>query len=478
LIQEPCLKDCTVGVRYPGEVAEDGNAKRPTLSSREGCEGRQVLGQFQAETGIRRRREARKNFRASAQWGAGGRNSRVNIVDITEFYSERGGGIRSHLTSRGHFLCQLGHHHTVIAPGPRDDDAGNCTHVAPGAGCTRVIRIAGPALPYDRSYHWLGRFDKIRAHVRARPPDVLEAHSPYLAMAAVLACGRAAPVRTAFWHADHVGTYVEPALTKALGPTMAGWASAPLWQGVRALLAPFDATFVAGRAQTERLRAAGVSNVVPVPFGVDARTFHPHADRASRRRELLGDAGEGAALLVGVGRFAIEKRWDVVLDAFERVRAKRAAVLVLFGDGPERARLERRASAGVRFAGFERDRARLGQSLGAADLLVHGCPYETYGLGVAEAVACGLPVVVPDAGGAAESADLSSAETYASLDIAACAAAIDRLLDRNPAELRARALEAASRVPTIDRHFATVLATYDALLKERSPRHARSRLDP
>jgi len=179
-----------------------------------------------------------------------------------------------------------------------------------------------------------------------------------------------------------------------------------------------------------------------------------------------------------VGRFAIEKRWDVVLDAFERVRAKRGAVLVLFGDGPERARLERRASPGVRFAGFEQDRARLGESLSAADLLVHGCPYETYGLGVAEAVACGLPVVVPDAGGAAESADLSSGETYASLDAAACAAAIDRLLDRNPAELRARALEAASRVPTIDRHYATVLATYDALLNERSPRHARSRLDP
>lgn len=404
----------------------------------------------------------------------------MKIVDITEFYSERGGGIRSHLTSRGHFLCQLGHDHTVIAPGPRDEDAGNCAHVAPGDGCARVVRIGGPALPYDRSYHWLGRFDKIRAHVRARRPDVLEAHSPYLGMAAVLACGRAAPVRTAFWHADHVGTYVEPALTKAMGPALARRLAAPLWQGVRALLAPFDATFVAGRAQAERLRAAGVPGIVVVPFGVDGRTFRPqaHTDAAaSRRRELLGGAGDGAALLVGVGRFAIEKRWDVVLDAFERVRAKRDAVLVLFGDGPERARLERRAPPGVRFAGFEQDREQLGRSLAAADLLVHGCPYETYGLGVAEAVACGLPVVVPDEGGAAESADPSSSETYRSLDPAACAAAIERLLARDPGELRARALESASRVPTVDRHYATVLATYDALLNEESPHHARSRLD-
>jgi len=239
---------------------------------------------------------------------------------------------------------------------------------------------------------------------------------------------------------------------------------------VRALLAPFDATFVAGRAQADRLRRAGVPNVVHVPFGVDGglfRPLEPSAERAGVRQELLGsEASAGAALLVGVGRFAIEKRWDVVLDAFARVRARRDAVLVLFGDGPERARLERSAPRGVRFAGFETNRTRLARAVGAADVLVHGCPYETYGLGVAEAVACAVPVVVPDAGGAAESADPTVAEAYASLDAAACAAAIDGLLarrDRDPSELRARALAAAARVPTLESHYATVLATYASL---------------
>jgi alpha-1,6-mannosyltransferase len=331
-------------------------------------------------------------------------------------------------------------------------------------------------VPYDRSYHWLGRFDKIRAHVRAARPDVLEAHSPYLATAAVLACGRAAPVRTAFWHSDHVGTYVVPALARAVGRTAAEQISAPLWHGVRALLSPFDATFVGGGAQAERLRAAGVRDIVHVPFGVDSSVFRLRPSNASRRSELLGGAGAGAALLVGVGRFAFEKRWDVVLDAFARVRARRPAVLVLFGDGPERARLERRAPPGVRFAGFDTDRERLAESLASADLLVHGCPYETYGLGIAEAVACALPVVVPDEGGAAESVDPASGETYASRDPDACAAAIEHLLSRDPGDLRARAIEAAARVPTVVGHFATVLATYDALLKEKSRHDARSRL--
>jgi len=324
-------------------------------------------------------------------------------------------------------------------------------------------------MPYDRTYHLLGRLDKIRTRVRADPPDVLEAHSPYLAMAAVVACGRPAPVQTSFWHADHVGTYVQPALEARLGAAVAASVSAPLWRGVRALLAPFDATFVAGRAQAERLRRAGVPNVVHVPFGVDGRTFRPLetvAEWQAVRRELLGGAvGVETTLLVGVGRFAFEKRWDVVLDAFARVRARREAALILFGDGPERARLERRAPPGVRFVGFESDRAKLAESLASADVLVHGCPRETFGLVVAEAVACGLPVVVPDAGGAAESADRSCGELYPSLDDEACAEAILRLLARDPLELRALALEAATRVPTAAGHFARVLAVYDDLLR-------------
>jgi alpha-1,6-mannosyltransferase len=405
----------------------------------------------------------------------------VNIVDITEFYSERGGGIRSHLTSRGHFLCQLGHQHTVIAPGPTDSaDAGGACSVASHEACSHVVRIAGPALPYDRTYHLLGRFDKIRARVRALHPDVLEAHSPYLAMAAVVACGRAAPVRTAFWHADHIGTYVEPAVARVLGGSAATRVSAPLWQGVRALLGPFDATFVAGRIQAERLRAAGVPGVVHVPFGVDARAFRPRAPDHASRHELFPGVPEGTLVFVGVGRFAFEKRWDVVLDAFERVRARRPAVLVLFGDGPERGRLEALASPAVRFAGFERDRTRLARSLAAADFLLHGCPYETYGLGVAEAVSCGLPVIAPDAGGAADSVDAASGETYRSLDAASGAAAVERLLARDPAGLRADALEASLRVPTMEQHYGEVLATYDILLRERArerPHHARSRID-
>jgi alpha-1,6-mannosyltransferase len=391
----------------------------------------------------------------------------LKIVDITEFYSERGGGIRSHLTDRARFLSQHGHRHVVIAPGPRDEDGSAVPGGPPSEGRSRLVRFAGPCQPYDRTYHVLHRLPRIRQRVRSETPDVLEAHSPYLATAAVMASGRrAARLKTAFWHSDHLAVYVEPVLARCLGARRAIQVARPLRRGLRALLAPFDATFAAGRQQAERLRSAGVRRVIYAPFGVDKDTFRPQARREEWRRRWLGSALEGTALLVGVGRFAGEKRWDIVLEAFARLRSERRAMLVLLGDGPERVRLERSAPPGVLFAGFERDRAGLATALASADVLVHAAPSETFGLSLAEAVSCGLPIVVPDAGAAPEHAAPACSAVYRSLDADACAAAIAGLLRRPPEELRGRALDAAASVASTADHFAQVVRTYDALLRD------------
>ena len=366
-------------------------------------------------------------------------------------------------------MCHLGHDHTVIAPGPRDEvvtgDASNGPMRANGSRST-IRRLAGPALPYDRTYHLLGRFDKIRSAVRSLGPDILEAHSPYLAVLATIACGRrAARARTAFWHADHLGTYVEPALRGVFGGAGLPLVEGAFWAGMRRLLSGLDAVFVAGAQQAQRLRRAGVRRVVHVPFGVDVSTFRPEARSEACRDDLR--RGASGVVLVGVGRLSVEKRWDVVIDACARVRSTSPVTLVLFGDGPERARLERRAGPGVRFAGFERDPERLAAAVASADMLVHGCPSETFGLAVAEAVACATPVVVPEGGGAAESAETACSERYRSGDAASCAAAIRRLLGRQRDELEARARLAASRVATAEQHFASVLSVYEDLLEER-----------
>jgi len=382
----------------------------------------------------------------------------VKVLDVTEFFSEHG-GVRAYLELKGQALRKRGHRQLVIAPGRSQDSRQ-----------AEVEFIESPALPYDPTYFLLARIDRVAARVLDERPDVLELHSAYMAMAAAFYTPRRAyGLRTLFWHADFVDTYLKHRLDRWL-PSVAGrLATRSLWAGVRALAARCDATLVAGRHQFEKLRSHGVPRLYLLPFGVNKEIFHPAAafqardsDRAAHGRRLR---------VVAAGRFAVEKRFDVVVEAFRRIAERRPATLLLYGEGPEQSDLERRArGVDVRFLGFERNRAALAAGFAGADLLLHGCPHETFGLVVAEARACGLPVVVPDAGGAGEGADPACSERYRAGDPEACAAAAERLLQRDPAELRRRAIESAARITSVDEHFDALLALYRELLDARAAR--------
>ncbi len=408
----------------------------------------------------------------------------MKVLDVTEFYSQRGGGVRSHLTLKGHILCQWGHDHVVVAPGPKDEmrlldekpQSSRTGHDGRGApGSATVIRIGGRALPYDPTYHLLWRVDKVRAIVRRERPDVLEINSPYVAAASALACPRTDfGVRTFLWHADFIDTYLRVMLERRASSRAADVLLEPLWAMVRRIGRGCDATICGARWQVDKLAAHGVPRVVHVPFGVDKAIFHPGARDEEARRALLGSfggppAGPETRLVVAIGRFAWEKRWDVVLDAFVRLAARVPARLVCFGDGPERAAMEARVGSrgDVRFVGFVTDRARLAQALASADLLLHSCPFETFGLGVAEAVAAGCPVVVPDEGGAAELAFGASSVRYRALDPEACAAAASELLERDPAVVRDAARAAIARVASVEDQFGQTLALYAKLQRQR-----------
>lgn len=115
--------------------------------------------------------------------------------------------------------------------------------------------------------------------------------------------------------------------------------------------------------------------------------------RAPRSREPL---------FVAVGRLVEYKRIDLLLRLWERVRPVTGGRLVIVGDGPERARLERLAGPDVTFAGHvsEAEKHRL---LCAAWLLLHPSAVEGWGLVVTEAAARETPVVAFDVPGLRDS---------------------------------------------------------------------------
>lgn len=143
----------------------------------------------------------------------------------------------------------------------------------------------------------------------------------------------------------------------------------------------------------------------------------------ARARGELGLRGDrptvGAAL-----RLVAWKQVDVIVAA---AHALPDVDFVVLGDGPERSRLERLAAGtSVRFCGF---RPHAGSLLGAFDVFVHPTPTEPQGIAVLEAMAAGVPVVVADSGGAAESVEHGRTGLHAPADGEAFAAAVRRLLD-------------------------------------------------
>ncbi len=387
----------------------------------------------------------------------------MKIVDVTEFWSERGGGVRAYLTQLLREGTTRGHEVVVVAPGARDE-------AVPLEG-GRVLRVRGPAMPYDPSYHALWNVRAITDLIDRERPDIVEASSPYVA-ALVATRVRQVRVRSLVVHSDFIDTYARPVLQGAFGPRIADVALSPPWAMLRAATARFDVTVCSGRWLADKLEAHGCARVSCVPFGIRHAEFSPSLRDETLRASLLGAlaAQPDATLVAVVGRLAVEKRVPLVFRAMAELRRTRPLAIVVLGDGPERPRLEalaRELNLPVRFEGFVTDRPRFAKTLASADVLVHGCACETFGFSVAEALASGVPVVVPDAGGAREFADEGAAERYEPLgDAVAVSVATARLLRRPRAPMVAAAVAAAARVPPAESHFGALFARYESLLAE------------
>src|SRR3546814_3677974 len=84
-------------------------------------------------------------------------------------------------------------------------------------------------------------------------------------------------------------------------------------------------------------------------------------------------------------------------------------------DGRDRARLIRHIGGNphIHLLAPIADRTLLARVIASADALIHGCEAETFGLAAAEAVASGLPLIVPDEGGASDFVGPDNGECYA-----------------------------------------------------------------
>jgi len=367
----------------------------------------------------------------------------VKLLDVTEFYSPQGGGVRTYLAEKARWLAPRHDvQHVIVVPSNR-------TAVDQWER-SRAYLVRGPAVPASPGYHFLVAARSVADIVRREQPDVIEVGSPYFAPWLARRAARGTRARlVAFVHEN-------PRL-------YAGRAAGLVARYLRAAHSGFDLAVAAG---ADNLVGLGVPRTAVVPLGVDTALFHP-ARRDPGWKPEIGAAAEQSVALY-VGRLSAEKGLNLVLDALPALHAVTRVRLVLIGEGHLRRRLERaarRRPAMLTVLPFEPDRARLARAYASADLFVAPCPYETFGLAALEAMASGLPVVGVGAAGIGrllERADWG--RTYRVGDAGDCARALRELLalDLRAAGRRARAV-AVERYGW-DRTFSDLLALYEELV--------------
>ncbi|MCW5659603.1 MAG: glycosyltransferase [Burkholderiaceae bacterium] len=309
----------------------------------------------------------------------------LHLVDTTMFWSPRGGGVRRYLLAKRAQLAHDGHwRHTLVAPGAQGDGMVDC---------------GGVPLPFSGGYRLPLRRAAAARLIAAQRPDVIEAGDPYrLAWAAIDAARWCGVPAVLFCHSD-ISTLAGHTIARGrlLGAQRSqAWArraEARVDRYLSRLCDRFDLVLAPSRAMQQRLQALGVLHAQVQPLGVDTRVFHPAA-RDERWRASLGLPAD-ARLLLYAGRFAPEKNLQQLVEAVQRLGPRYH--LLALGAGP-------RPPAGkqVHVLGFQPQAAQVARAMASVDAFVHAGDQETGGLAVLEAMACGTPVLVRDAGGLSE----------------------------------------------------------------------------
>jgi alpha-1,6-mannosyltransferase len=382
------------------------------------------------------------------------------IADVCEFYAERGGGVRTYIEQKFAVAQQCNVELVLIAPGSQTR-----TQARDGG---RIHWIEAPFERFDQRYH---RFDEAQPVTRLldeSKADVIEASSPWRG-ARIVADYKGKSLKSWFMHMDPVAVYPDSFLYPAVQESVIDFLAAPLWNRMRWLNARFDTSVVASHTVARRFEAHGLKDLHVVPLGIERAAFDAAMPSPAVRLEMLKACGfddPATPLLLAVSRHHPEKRLNLLIRAVAAFNEQRPLALVIAGDGPWRRRIERQASACARvhLAGAVTDRARLASMMASSDALLHGGAAETFGIAVAEALCAGLPVIVPNRGGAADLGDARHAERYAAGDMGSLTDAMARMLD-GLAGRRAHAREAATRLLTPAGHLLALRAHYERLLR-------------
>ncbi len=142
------------------------------------------------------------------------------------------------------------------------------------------------------------------------------------------------------------------------------------------------------------------------PRGVDSEQFSPDRRSAETRKKMIEKAAipKDSVILLYAGRISPEKNVGLLPDLMELLAKEtdKDYRLLIAGAGPQAKWLQEQTDARIPEKIIQLghlDKETLANYYATADIFVHPNPKEPFGIAPLEAMASGVPTVVPNAGG-------------------------------------------------------------------------------
>lgn len=257
-------------------------------------------------------------------------------------------------------------------------------------------------------------------------------------------------------------------------------AAYPGWQWLRSmgrnfnlttyLYREFDMTLCPSSAASKSCQEMGISHVHTIPFyGIDVSIYSPSRRNRKYLEPWLSVKEQNNKILLFLGRLAFEKRVDLLIEAFARLkRRQHNCSLIIAGDGPEDAVNHLKCKAeqipDIHFTGFILGETKA-NVLASCDVFCSPSPYETFGRTVVEAMASGVPIVSVKSGAVSEYiVDGVNGYLVPPDDIEGLANGIEKVLLTNNAETIQRGLQDANQF-SVEQGCQNLNNYYQQLLK-------------
>ena len=305
----------------------------------------------------------------------------MRVAVVTESFLPNINGVTNSVLRVLEHLSASGDQALVIAPASGNmpaEYAGHPVRAVPVIPTQNFLPTGMPmGLPQKRIQHLLDGFS----------PDVIHLASPFALGSYANKMAKKLDIPTVSIYQTDLGGFA-----KQYG---FGIAQSSLQKILYKIHSQTDRTLAPSTSACLDLHLAGVPEVYLWRRGVNTELFNPSKRSASLRDTWKN--GDQSKIIVGfVGRLAQEKR----VSDLKALQSNPNIQLVIVGDGPHRRKLEQQLPDAL-FLGFKNGE-ELAQIYASFDLFIHPGPNETFCQAVQEALASGIPAIVPRSGGPAD----------------------------------------------------------------------------